>query len=29
MNIQNAKGTAKSYQIRQVIKAIAKLETME
>ena len=26
VNIQNAKGMAKSYQVRQVIKAIEKLE---
>ena len=26
VNIQNAKGMAKSYQVRQVIKAIKKLE---
>ena len=26
VNIQNAKGKAKAYQVRQVLKAIAKLE---
>lgn len=29
VNIQNDKGKAKPYQVRQVIKAIAKLEGME
>ncbi len=29
VNIQNDKGKAKPYQVRQVIKAIAKLEDME
>ena len=28
VNIQNSKGMAKTYQVRQVIKAIAKLEAM-
>jgi hypothetical protein len=28
VNIQNAKGKAKPYQVRQVLKAIAKLEEM-
>ena len=29
VNIQNAKGKAKPYQVRQVIKAIEKLESRE
>ena len=29
MNIQNDRGMAKAYQVRQVIKAIEKLEGME
>ena len=29
VNIQNAKGKAKPYQVRQVLLAIAKLESME
>ena len=29
VNIQNAKGMAKPYQVRQVIKAIEKLESMK
>ena len=29
VNIQNDKGKAKPYQVRQVVKAIAKLEGME
>ena len=29
VNIQNAKGMAKPYQVRQVIRAIEKLEDME
>ena len=29
VNIQNAKGKAKPYQVRQVLLAIAKLEVME
>jgi Tat protein secretion system quality control protein TatD with DNase activity len=28
VNIQNAKGKAKPYQVRQVLKAIAKLKEM-
>lgn len=29
VNIQNAKGRAKPYQVRQVLKAIDKLESMQ
>lgn len=28
MNIQNAKGKAKPYQVRQVLKALAKIKDM-